>query len=49
MCLIPRRCNIDGLVGETPDGKHVLPVGRDDPRVLDVDDSLIFLPGRDGR
>lgn len=46
--LTPGCCNIYGLAGNTPNRKHVLPVGRDNPRVWNVNDSLVFLPSRYG-
>lgn len=46
--LTPSCCNIYGLAGNTPNRKHVLPVGRDNPRVWNVNDSLVFLPSRYG-
>lgn len=47
--LISRCCNVDRLAGKTPKRKHILPVGRDNPRVWNVNNSLVLLSSRDRR
>lgn len=42
--LIPRCRNINGLTGKTPNRKHILSIGRDNPRVWNVNNSVVFFP-----